>query len=68
MNQTDYIPSATPTPSPSRLRYVQTRLQADTDAVLREIAYVLKLTEQVKAEILSERRDLRRLATQAEGM
>jgi hypothetical protein len=48
-------PALTAEPSPSRLRYVQSQLDSDTDAVLRELAYVLKLTQQVKDEILSER-------------
>jgi hypothetical protein len=42
------------TPSRSRMRYVQAQLQSDAEAVLREMAYVLKLTQQVKQEILSE--------------
>jgi hypothetical protein len=40
-------------PSRSRMRHVETRLRADAEAVLREIAYVLKLTQQVKRDILS---------------
>ena len=44
MTQNDLQPTQNPTPSRSRMRYVEARLQADADAVLREIAYVLKLT------------------------
>ncbi len=55
MIQNDLTFTPAPTPSPSRLRHVRTQLQADSDAILREIAYVLKLTQQVKDEILSER-------------
>ena len=54
MTCNDFPSTPAPTPSRSRLRYVQVRLQTDADAVLREIAYVLKLTQQVKQEILSE--------------
>ena len=54
MTLSDFQPTTSPTPSRSRMRYVQAQLQADADAVLREIAYVLKLTQQVKQEILSE--------------
>ena len=54
MTQSDFQPTQSPTPSRSRMRYVQAQLQSDADAVLREIAYVLKLTQQVKREILCE--------------
>jgi hypothetical protein len=40
-----------PLPSPSRMRYVEARLEADADAVLREIAYVLALTQRVNHEM-----------------
>jgi hypothetical protein len=54
MTLSELHPRHAHTPSPSRLRYVQAQLQSDADAVLREVAYVLKLTQQVKQEILSE--------------
>jgi hypothetical protein len=43
--------------SHNRVRSAEARLQADTEIALREIAFVLALTERVKHEILSERRD-----------
>jgi len=55
MTQIESMPTLAPIPSPSRLRHVRTRLEADADAVLREIAYVLKLTQQVRDEILNDR-------------
>jgi hypothetical protein len=54
MTLSDFHPRHAQTPSPSRMRYVQAQLQSDAEAVLREMAYVLKLTQQVKQEILSE--------------
>jgi hypothetical protein len=54
MTLSEFQPTQSPTPSRSRMRYVQAHLQADADAVLREIAYVLKLTQQVKQQILCE--------------
>jgi len=54
MTCNDFRSTPAQMPSRSRLRYVQAHLQSDADAVLREIAYVLKLTQQVKQEILSE--------------
>ena len=54
MTLSEFQPTPSPTPSQSRIRYVQARLRADADAVLREIAYVLKLTQQVKQEILCD--------------
>jgi hypothetical protein len=54
MNLSEFQPMPSPTPSRSRMRYVQARFQSDADAVLREIAYVLKLTAQVKQEILCD--------------
>ncbi len=54
MTLSDFHPTQSSTPSRSRMRYVRAQLQADADAVLREIAYVLKLTQLVKQEILCE--------------
>jgi hypothetical protein len=54
MTCNDFRSTPAQMPSRSRLRYVQAQLQSDADAVLREIAYVLKLTHQVKQEILCE--------------
>jgi hypothetical protein len=53
MTLTDLESTAVQTPSPSRLRYVEAQLRSDADAVLREIAYVLKLTQRVKQDILA---------------
>jgi hypothetical protein len=41
-------------PSRSRMRYIESQLQADAEAILREIAYGLQLTERVKQDILCE--------------
>jgi hypothetical protein len=54
MSLSEFQPTPSPTPSRSRMRYVQARFQTDADAVLREIAYVLKLTQQVKQAMLCE--------------
>ncbi len=55
MTRTDFRTPHAYEPSPSRMRHVETRLRNDAEAALREIAYVLKLTQQIKHEILSER-------------
>jgi hypothetical protein len=46
-------PTQTNGPSPARLRYVERRLEADAEAILRDVAYVLHLTQRVKQEIVS---------------
>jgi hypothetical protein len=38
-------------PSLSRMRHVESRLRSDAEALLREMAYVLKLTQQVRDEM-----------------
>ena len=43
--------SQTPQPSASRMRHVEKRLRADAEALLREVAYVLKLSQRVRDEI-----------------
>jgi hypothetical protein len=43
-----------PKPSRSRIVSVAMRLEMDAEEVMREVAYVLKLTQQVKREILAE--------------
>jgi hypothetical protein len=53
MVQNNVCPDEILSPSPTRLRYVERRLEADAQAVLRDIAYVLHLTQRVKHEILS---------------
>lgn len=52
----DTRPTHNPKPSASRLRHIEKRLQADADALLREVAYVLKLTQRVREEIEMTRR------------
>jgi hypothetical protein len=49
----DTPPTQVQNPSPSRMRHVETRLRTDAEAVLREIAYVLTLTQRVKRDILN---------------
>ena len=55
MTQDNLTMPYVPTPSPSRLRYVEARIEADAEAVLREIAYVLALTQRVKHDIVNAR-------------
>ena len=43
--------SHTPQPSKCRMRHIEKRLRADAEALLREMAYVLKLTQRVRDEI-----------------
>ena len=40
--------------TPSFARQRQTRLRADADAILRDMAFVLKMTQRVKAEMFEE--------------
>ena len=47
----DTHPTHNPQPSPSRIRHVEKRLRADAEALLREVAYVLKLSERMREEI-----------------
>jgi hypothetical protein len=54
MTLAEFQPTESQTPSRSRMRYVEAQLRSEAEAVLREVAYVLKLTQQVKDEILCE--------------
>jgi hypothetical protein len=55
MTRNDLVLPSIPMPSPSRIRYVETRLEADAEAILREVAYVMALTQRVKREMLGAR-------------
>jgi hypothetical protein len=54
MNRNDLHRTQTHQPSELRMRYIEARLNADAEAVLREVAYVLELTRRVKQDILSD--------------
>jgi hypothetical protein len=43
-----------PNEAPVRTRQTRTRLRADADRALRDIAFVLRMTERVRAEIEAE--------------
>ena len=44
--------------TPSFARQRQTRLRADADAMLRDMAFVLKMTQKIRDEIHSEQEQL----------
>ncbi len=54
MTRDDFRPTTATNPSRSRMRYVESQLQADAEAILREMAFVLKMTQRVREEILSQ--------------
>jgi hypothetical protein len=62
MNNPTFRQAATPRPSNSRMRYVQKQLDADADAVLRELAFVLAMTQRVRQDMRCEK-DEREAAT-----